>query len=87
MNKLGTDSPFITELIEASVDGIFLLDDDCKVIVWNPRMVELTGLEAGEVTGKPIFTVSFQFGEKFFLEGLKKALNMLAASWNVSSIL
>ncbi|MEQ9168174.1 MAG: PAS domain S-box protein [Fulvivirga sp.] len=75
MNKLGADSLYISDLIEASVDGIFLLDDDCKVIAWNPKMVDTTGLTPGQVMGRPIFTVSFQFGQKFFLEGLKQALN------------
>ena len=40
-------------VIDASADGIAVLDTDGLIRQWNPAAHELTGLSAGEVTGRP----------------------------------
>ncbi|QSE98359.1 PAS domain S-box protein [Fulvivirga lutea] len=75
MIQLGPDGLVISELFEASVDGIFLLDDDCRVFSWNKKMKSLTGFDQDLVKGKHIFNLSGQFKRTFFIEALKSALN------------
>ena len=75
MIQLGSDSLLVSEIFEASVDGIFLLDDDCRVFSWNQKMEELTGVSANEAKGSSIFHISNQFKRSFFVNGLKGALN------------
>jgi PAS domain S-box-containing protein len=73
MNQLGTESLFISELIGASVDGIFLLDNDYQIIAWNNKMAEFSDIPAYDAIGNKIDALSFHFSQQFFLEGLKKA--------------
>ena len=40
-------------VIDASADGIAVLDNDGLIRQWNPAAHELTGLSAAEVTGRP----------------------------------
>jgi PAS domain S-box-containing protein len=40
-------------VIDASADGIAVLDGDGLIRQWNPAAHKLTGMSAGEVTGKP----------------------------------
>lgn len=75
MIQLGSDSLLVSEIFEASVDGIFLLDDDCRVFSWNRKMEELTGVSDNEAKGNSIFNISNQFKRSFFINGLKNALN------------
>lgn len=75
MIQLGSDGLMISELFEASVDGIFILDDDCRILSWNQKMNELTGASASEANGESIFNISNQFKRSFFINGLKGTLN------------
>ena len=61
-------------LIEASVDGIFAFDRDCRYIAWNRAMECISGLKRDEVLGKRAFDI-FPFlretGEdKYLLDAL-----------------
>ncbi len=44
-------------LIDNSVDGISLIDEQGRVIEWNPAQEAITGLESGAVLGRPFWEV------------------------------
>ncbi len=48
---------FLTRLIDASVDGIFAFDRDCRFTAWNRTMQRISGLSRDEVLGKSAFDV------------------------------
>ncbi len=75
MVQLGADSLLVSDLIETSVDGVFLLDEDFQIFAWNQKMIAITGLSTDEAKGKTIFKISAQFKRDSFLEGLKRSLN------------
>ena len=55
---LDTNTTFLfTRLIDASVDGIFAFDRDCRLIAWNRAMQQICGLSRDEVLGKCVFDV------------------------------
>lgn len=45
----------LTQLIDASVDGIFAFDCDCRYTAWNKSMERIAGLSADQVLGKFAF--------------------------------
>ena len=47
----------LQRLIDASVDGIFAFDRDCRFIAWNRAMNRITGLRQEEVLGKRVIDV------------------------------
>jgi PAS domain S-box-containing protein len=46
-----------TRLIDASVDGIFAFDRDCKIIVWNRAMERISGLSSAAALGKRVVDI------------------------------
>ncbi len=44
-------------LIDNSVDGISLIDEQGRLIEWNPALESITGLESGGVLGRPFWEV------------------------------
>jgi PAS domain S-box-containing protein len=44
-------------MIDASVDGIFAFDRDCKLIAWNRAMQQICGFSRDEVLGKRVVDV------------------------------
>jgi PAS domain S-box-containing protein len=44
--------PFLSQLLDATVDGIFAFDRKCHFTVWNKAMEELTNLKRANVIGK-----------------------------------
>ncbi len=44
-------------MIDASVDGIFAFDRDCRLIAWNRAMQRISGLTPDEVLGKRVLEV------------------------------
>jgi PAS domain S-box len=44
-------------MIDASVDGIFAFDRDCKLIAWNRAMQQISGLSRDEVLGKCVVDI------------------------------
>ena len=61
-------------LIEASVDGIFAFDRECRYIAWNRAMESISGLKRDKVLGEcafDVFPFLKQTGEsKYLLEAL-----------------
>jgi PAS domain S-box-containing protein len=46
---------FLTQLLDASVEGILAFDRDCRYIAWNKSMEALAGLKREDVLGKCAF--------------------------------
>jgi PAS domain S-box-containing protein len=44
-------------MIDASVDGIFAFDRDCRLIAWNRAMQQISGFSRDEVLGKRVVDV------------------------------
>jgi PAS domain S-box-containing protein len=44
-------------MLDASVDGIFAFDRDCRLIAWNRAMQQISGFSRDEVLGKPVVEV------------------------------
>lgn len=53
-NELSKDN-FLTQLLDASVDGIFAFDRDCRYTAWNKGMERIAGLNRDDVLGKCAF--------------------------------
>src|SRR6185369_13918290 len=53
----------LTRLIDASVDGIFAFDRDCRVIAWNRAMQRISGFSRDAVLGKRVVDI-FPFLEE-----------------------
>jgi len=49
---LHTDSQILSQLLDASVDGVFAFDRERRVIAWNKAMTCLTGLSQDEIVGR-----------------------------------
>jgi PAS domain S-box-containing protein len=47
----------LQQLIDASVDGMFAFDRDCRLIAWNRAMQRITGLDQHEVLGRRVVEV------------------------------
>jgi PAS domain S-box-containing protein len=47
----------LTRLIDASVDGIFAFDRDCKIIAWNKAMERISGFSSAAMIGKRVVDV------------------------------
>ena len=47
-------------VIEQSVDGIVLIDEDGIIIEWNQAQEQISGMARAEVMGRPIWDVQFQ---------------------------
>jgi PAS domain S-box-containing protein len=44
-------------MIDASVDGIFAFDSDCRLVAWNRAMEQISGFSRDEVLGKRVVDV------------------------------
>ena len=44
-------------MIDASVDGMFAFDRDCRLIAWNRAMQRISGFSRNEVLGKRVVDV------------------------------
>ena len=50
---MANESPtLLKRLLDASVDGLFAFDSDCRVIAWNRAMERITGYSRDEVLGR-----------------------------------
>ncbi|HSS18682.1 MAG TPA: PAS domain S-box protein [Pyrinomonadaceae bacterium] len=49
------NNPFLTQLLDASADGILAFDRDFRYIAWNPAMERISGLKRADVLGKRAF--------------------------------
>lgn len=75
MLRAGVDELSANSLIENSVDGIFLLDNEFKILSWNKQMHMLSGSSISEVRGKLIFKELTVFNDLLITEALKSALS------------
>jgi PAS domain S-box-containing protein len=56
--NLETNSTILLErIIDASVDGMFAFDRDCRIIAWNRAMERISGFSRAEVMGKPVVDI------------------------------
>ena len=47
------ESPtLLKRLLDASVDGLFAFDRECRIIAWNRAMQRISGLSSEEVIGR-----------------------------------
>lgn len=55
---MDTNTTFLfTRLIDASVDGIFAFDRDCKIVAWNRAMQRISGRSSEDVQGQRVVDV------------------------------
>lgn len=71
-------------VIEQSNEGIVLIDNEGKVMIWNRRQVEITGLEPADTLGRYIWEVLYDLGTPerkaspgVLEEGKKRMLDIL----------
>lgn len=71
----------LTELlIESSSDGIWAFDDACRITVWNPAMMQISGLSKNEVLGRPahdVFSCAPDPFEETFFEAVFKGESVI----------
>jgi two-component system response regulator HydG len=53
------DSSFSSLLLESMADGVFTLNEEGKILSWNPAMERITGYTAGEAIGKKCTLLNF----------------------------
>ena len=56
-NALKESEEIFRSFIEESYDGMALVDEQGKVIVWNSSMQQITGLKPVDVLGKPLWKI------------------------------
>ncbi|HEU4931275.1 MAG TPA: PAS domain S-box protein, partial [Pyrinomonadaceae bacterium] len=47
----------LERMIDASVDGIFAFDRDCRLVAWNRAMEQISGFSRDEVLGKRVVDI------------------------------
>ena len=58
--KLRESEEKFRNIVELSVDGISLIDKDCKIIEWNPGLENITGLKKEDILGKSFYDIQYQ---------------------------
>lgn len=56
---LEIDSSFIVLLLDSMADGVFVLDEEGKIAIWNRAMETITGYKEEEVSGSGCDLLSF----------------------------
>ena len=56
-NLESNSAQLLERMIDASVDGIFAFDRDCRLIAWNRAMQQISGFSRDEVLGKCVVDV------------------------------
>jgi PAS domain S-box-containing protein len=62
-NQLLESTQYAEKIIDASVNRIHAVDAEMKIIAWNRRAEEITGIRKEEAIGKKIFDLFPQLGE------------------------
>ncbi len=70
---LGTNRKILVDMINFSLDALFALDRDGKVIAWNNAMEHLTGVQAKEILDKG----DYEYSECFFGKRQKMLANLV----------
>lgn len=75
VRDLQRDNPILTRLIDSSLDGIVMTDEQGRVIVWNPALEQLTGIPYTSAAGQYIWDIlsrltpePYPFPEQFEIE-------------------
>ncbi len=58
--KLRESEEKFRSIVELSVDGICLIDNECRIIAWNQGQEKITGLKKEDVLNKPIYDMQYQ---------------------------
>ena len=70
---VGEDARLYRKLVEASTDGLWLLDADGRTLYANPRMAELLGRAPDEMAGLSAYDVHDEVGKRQFAEHMRAA--------------
>ncbi|HEX6649503.1 MAG TPA: PAS domain S-box protein, partial [Pyrinomonadaceae bacterium] len=63
------NSTLLTQLVDASVDGIFAFDREFRVVAWNDAMQRISGMTRAQVLGKSALEIFPFLSETAILEG------------------
>ena len=70
---LRESAEFNTQIVASAQEGIVVVDEHRRCVLWNPFMERLTGVSAQEVVGKPLMQAT-SFGVLTELEAMERAL-------------
>ncbi len=70
---LHESAEFNTQIVASAQEGIVVVDEHQRCVLWNPFMERLTGVPAQEVVGKPLMQTT-SFGVLTQLEAMERAL-------------
>jgi len=70
---LRESSEFNTQIVASAQEGIVVVDEHRRCVLWNPFMERLTGIPAPEVVGKPLVQAT-SFGVLSELDSMERAL-------------
>jgi two-component system sensor histidine kinase/response regulator len=70
---VSADAELYRTLVEASADGLWLLDDEGRTLLYNPRMAELLGRTPEQMEGLSAFDVHDEQGKVDFARHLADA--------------
>jgi two-component system sensor histidine kinase/response regulator len=70
---MSVDAELYRTLVEASADGLWLLDDEGRTLLYNPRMAELLGRTPEQMEGLSAFDVHDDQGKVEFARHLAEA--------------
>jgi PAS domain S-box-containing protein len=71
---LQTDLQLLSQLLDASVDGVFAFDRDLRVIAWNKAMTRITGISRDEAIGQNSLNASRVIADLASQSQLEKTL-------------
>jgi PAS domain S-box-containing protein len=70
---LRESSEFNTQIVASAQEGIVVVDEHRRCVLWNPFMERLTGIRAQDVVGKPLNEAT-SFGVLSELDSMERAL-------------
>ena len=70
---LRESSEFNTQIVASAQEGIVVVDEQRRCVLWNPFMERLTGVPAHDVVGRPLAQAT-SFGVLSELESMERAL-------------
>jgi len=70
---LRESSEFNTQIVASAQEGIVVVDEHRRCVLWNPFMERLTGIAAQDVVGKPLVQAT-SFGVLSELDSMERAL-------------
>jgi PAS domain S-box-containing protein len=70
---LRESAEFNTQIVASAQEGIVVVDEHQRCVLWNPFMERLTGVPARDVVGKPLMQAT-SFGVLTQLEAMERAL-------------